>query len=60
MLNKRIDSQLKLPDSFPEFKSDIYGDRYNILRKTLNRKEVMIILASLYIHYLMISLKIYI
>ena len=39
MLNKRIDSQLKLPDSFPEFKSDIYGDRYNILKKTLNRKE---------------------
>ena len=39
MLKKRIDANLKLPDSFPEFKSDIYGDRDNILKKTINRKE---------------------
>ena len=39
MLNKKVDSTLKFPDSFPEFKSDIYGDRDKILRKTLNRIE---------------------
>lgn len=39
MLNKKIDSNLKLTENFPEFKSDIYGDRENILKKTSNRKE---------------------
>ena len=28
-----------MPDSFPEFKSDSFGDRDKILSKTLNRKE---------------------
>ena len=39
MLNKKIESNLKLTDNFPEFKSDIYGDRENILKKAINRKE---------------------
>ena len=39
MLKKKRDSNLKLPDSFPEFKSDFFGIREDILKKTLNRKE---------------------
>ena len=39
MLKKRIESSLKLTDSFPEFKSEIFGDRDNIMQKKLNRKE---------------------
>lgn len=39
MLKNIIDSNLKLNDIFPEFKSDIYGDRENILKKSSNRKE---------------------
>ena len=39
MLKKKRDSNLKLPDSFPEFKSDFFGNREDILKKTLNRKE---------------------
>ena len=39
MLKNIIDSNLKLNDTFPEFKSDIYGDRENILKKSSNRKE---------------------
>ena len=39
MLNKNLDLDLKLSDIFPEFKSEIYGERINILKKTLNRIE---------------------
>ena len=39
MLKKKRDSNLKMPDSFPEFKSDFFGSREEILKKTLNRKE---------------------
>ena len=39
MLDNRIESNLKLADSFPEFKSDIYGDRDNIMKRKPNRKE---------------------
>ena len=39
MLNKTIDSNLKLPESFTEFKHENYGDRNNILKRIKNRKE---------------------
>ena len=37
--NKSIDLNLKLPDSFPEFKSEIFGDRNKILEKSKLREE---------------------
>ena len=40
MLNNiSIDLNLKLPDSFPEFKSEIFGDRNKILEKSELREE---------------------
>ena len=39
MLKKSVESKLNLCQKFPEFKSDLYGDKENILKKTYNRKE---------------------
>ena len=39
MIKKRIENKLGKPESYPEFKSDIYGDRDNIMVKKINRKE---------------------
>ena len=39
MLKNTIDSNLKLCDNFPEFRSQLYGHRYDILQRSSNIKE---------------------
>ena len=39
MIKKRIENKLSKPESYTEFKSEIYGDRDNIMIKKINRKE---------------------
>lgn len=38
--NKSLDLNLKLPDSFPEFKNEFFGNRNKILEKSKLREEV--------------------
>ena len=42
MFNKNIAINLKLPETFPEFKSKVYGDRDNILKKQKIKKKMIL------------------